>query len=54
VPADVLADVSESADKMPIEIGGGHGETRGEKSADCALARSARADQANHRIASDY
>jgi len=53
VPADVLADVSDPADEMPIEIDEGHVETLCEKSTDCAFARSAWADQANHRIAID-
>ena len=51
VPADVLADISDPASKVPIEIDEGHVEALRQKSTDRALAGSAGADQSNHRIA---
>ena len=46
----VVADISDPASKVPIEIEEGYVETLCQKSTNCALAGSARADQPNHRI----
>jgi hypothetical protein len=51
VPADVLADISEPAIEMPIEIEEGDVETFCQKGTDRAFASAARAHQSNHRIA---
>jgi len=50
VPADVLADVSDAADKVPIEIEEGDVETLPQQRTDRALAGSAGPDQLVHRI----
>jgi len=47
VPADVFADISDSASKVLIEVDEGDFETLCQKSTDRALAGSARADQSN-------
>jgi hypothetical protein len=47
VAADVLADVSDAGVEVSIEVEERELKTRGEKSADGALARSARADESN-------
>jgi hypothetical protein len=51
VPAHVLADISNPASKVPIEIKEGDIETVRQKSTDRALAGSAWADQSNYRFA---
>ena len=45
MPANVLADISDPASKVPIQIDEGDFETLCQKSTDRALAGSARADQ---------
>ena len=47
MPADVLADISDPAGKVPIEVDEGDFETLRQKSTDRALAGSTRADQSN-------
>jgi hypothetical protein len=44
VPADVLADISDPASKVPIEVDEGDFETLRQENTDRALAGSARAD----------
>ena len=51
MPVDVLADISDAASKVPIEIDEEYVQALCEKSTDRALAGSAGADQSNHRIA---
>ena len=51
MPAHVLADISNPASKVPIEIEEGDIETVCQKSTDRALAGSAWADQSNYRFA---
>ena len=47
VPANVLADISDPAGKVPIEVDEGDFETLRQKSTDRALAGSTRSDQSN-------
>jgi hypothetical protein len=50
VPTNVIADVSDPASEMPIEVEEGYVEAVRQKSTERALAGSAGTDQPNHTV----